>query len=136
VFFKIFRRVVIRDRTGSGATPKGLFIPRFIPTMPIAKNIQLSKVMLLIFMGFKGFQTKYWCVNEETGECQGIYEWDTVADAARYSKSIATKNMTKRSKPGSVSFDVLENLSENRQWQIVDTDVDEKIHFKARCKLA
>ena len=134
--FTIFRRVLIRNRKGGDVKPRALFIIRFTPTMAIGKNIQLSKVMLLIFMGFKGFRSKYWCINEETGECQGIYEWDTIADAKRYAKSMAVDNMNRRSKPGSVSFDILENTPENRQWQILDTVPEEKDRFKARYKLA
>ena len=88
--------------------------------------------MLLIFMGFKGFRSKYWCVNEETGMCQGVYEWDRMEDAKRYSKSIAVKNMTKRSVAGSVSFKVLPNSAANRNWRIVDAGEEEKLQFKAR----
>jgi hypothetical protein len=133
--FTIFRRVRIRNLGGAPPSPKGLFIVRFTPTMPVAKNIQLSRIMLLVFMGFKGFRSKYWCVNETTGECQGIYEWDTVADATRYSKSIAVRNMTRRSRPGSISFEVLDNTAENRRWRISDPAPEARALFKAKYHL-
>ena len=81
--FKIFRRVIIKRFNGKSQTPEALFIVRFSPKMEIRKNIGLSKIMLLIFMGFKGFRAKYWCVNEETGMCQDVYEWDKLEDAQR-----------------------------------------------------
>ena len=98
--------------------------------MDIKKNIKLSKIMLLIFMGFKGFRSKFWCINTESGKAQGIYEWDKGADVERYSKSIAVKNMTKRSVPGSISFKVLENVDANRTWKLIDIEQEEKIRFK------
>jgi hypothetical protein len=104
--------------------------------MDIKKNIRLSKIMLLIFMGFKGFRSKYWCVNEESGECQGVYEWDKLEDAERYSKSIAVRNMTKRSLPGSVSFKVLKNSASSRDWRIEDKIEEEKFQFRVKYNLA
>ncbi|MFH2011526.1 MAG: hypothetical protein ABIJ37_02290 [Pseudomonadota bacterium] len=133
--FVIFRRVIIKRLIRKDQKPEGLFIVRFTPKMDIKKNIRLSRIMLLVFMGFKGFRSKYWCVNEETGMCQGVYEWDKMADVERYSKSIAVKIMTKRSVPGSVSCKVLENTYKNQSWRIIDTKEDEKDKFKIRYNL-
>jgi hypothetical protein len=47
---------------------------------------------MTIFMGFTGFRSKYWAVDYETGLCQGIYEWQTVADAKAYSESVAMRS--------------------------------------------
>lgn len=128
--FKIFRRVVIKRFFRNQEKPEGLFVVRFTPKMDLVKNIKLSRIMLLIFMGFKGFRSKFWCLDEETGMCQGVYEWDSLTDAQRYARSIAVKNMIKRSEPDSVSFAVLENSEVNRTWRIVDADAAEKIRFK------
>lgn len=133
--FKIFRRVIIKKFIINGKQPKCLFIVRFTPTMDIKKNIKLSKILMLIFMGFKGFRSKYWCVNEDTGMCQGIYEWDKPEDAEHYSKSIAVRNMTKRSKPGTVTYEVLDNTESNRSWRIIDEVREQKIQFKLRYNL-
>jgi hypothetical protein len=134
--FTIFRRVKIKKYFGRTENPQGLFIVQFTPKMDIKKNIRLSKIMLLIFMGFKGFRSKYWCVNEESGECQGVYEWDKLEDAERYSKSIAVRNMTKRSLPGSVSFKVLKNSASSRDWRIEDKIEEEKFQFRVKYNLA
>jgi hypothetical protein len=133
--FTIFRRVKIEKYFGNDAEPKGLFIAQFTPRMDIKKNIRLSKILMLVFMGFKGFRSKYWCIDEETGMCQGLYEWDKLEDAERYSKSIGVRNMTKRSVPGCISFEVLPNTPGNRNWQTVDTGEEEKRQFKVKYDL-
>jgi hypothetical protein len=45
----------------------------------------------------------------ENGDSAGYYEWDTIEDAGDYGHSIATRFMTNRSVPGSVSFKVIPN---------------------------
>lgn len=55
-------------------------------------------------MGFPGFRTKLWMMDEKTGDSQGIYEWDTAEDAENYAHSTALAFMTNRSLPGSVSY--------------------------------
>jgi hypothetical protein len=105
--FKIFRRVIIKynDRPH----PQAVFIVRFTPAnMSVEQNIRFSLIPMMIFMGFRGFRSKYWCVNQETGMCQGIYEWQTLDDANNYADSIAMRFMTKRSVPGSVSNKIID----------------------------
>lgn len=133
--FKIFRSVTIKKFINKDKKPNGLFIVRFTPTMDIGKNINLSKILMLVFMGFKGFRSKFWCVNEKSGMCQGVYEWDTLEDAEHYSKSIAVKNMTKRSKPGTVAYNVLDNIESNRSWEIIDSGKEQKIQFRLKYNL-
>lgn len=104
-YFEVFRRVIIKTNKAS----KAIFIIRFTPKdMTVDENIRFSKKPMRIFMGFSGFQNKYWCVNRETKECLGIYEWDSIDNAKKYSKSIAVKFMTNRSIEKSVSFKIYE----------------------------
>lgn len=117
--YTVFRRVIIKRFINKNKKPKGLFIIRFKPAhMTIEENIKYSRKPMMVFQGFKGFRSKYWTVDYKTGECQGIYEWDTYEDAERYSKSIAVKVMTNRSEKGSVSYKVLRNIEENRNFKI------------------
>lgn len=117
--YTVFRRVIIKRFINKKRKPEGLFIIRFKPAfMTIGENIKYSRKPIIIFLGFKGFRTKYWTVDYKTGECQGIYEWDTYEDAVRYSKSIAVKVMTNRSEKGSVSYKALKNTEENRKFKI------------------
>jgi hypothetical protein len=77
----------------------------------------------MIFMGFKGFRSKYWAVNHQTGICQGLYEWQTVSDAENYSKSIAIRILTKKSYPESVSFRIIDRRKEKLEVRIVETEM-------------
>lgn len=109
--FRVFRHVKIRaPQLGK---PKAVFIVRFRPTnMTVGQNIRFSLIPMMIFMGFRGFREKYWCVNDETGLCQGVYAWQTVEDAENYSKSIAMRFMAKRSDPESVGFKIISQEKE------------------------
>lgn len=109
--FRIFRHVKIRSMDAE--SPEGVFIVRFKPKgMAIRQNIWFSLLPMMILIGFNGFREKYWCVDDETGLCQGIYAWQTVEDAENYSKSIAMQFMTRRSDPKSISVRVLNQGAE------------------------
>lgn len=109
--FRIFRHV--RIRTADLEQPEGVFIVRFKPNhMTVNQNIRFSLLPMMVIMGFHGFREKYWCVNDETGLCQGVYAWQTVEDADNYSKSIAMRFMTNRSDPKSVSMRVIDQKAE------------------------
>ncbi len=104
--FRVFRHVKIQ--ASHQGRPKAVFIVRFCPrNMTVKQNIRFSLIPMMIFMGFKGFREKYWCVNDETGLCQGAYAWQTLEDAENYSKSIALRFMANRSDPESVNFRII-----------------------------
>lgn len=112
--FRVFRHVKIRaPQLGK---PKAVFIVRFRPrNMTVRENIRFSLLPMMIFMGFRGFREKYWCVNDETGLCQGVYAWQTMEDAENYSKSIAMRFMANRSDPESVHFRIISQERE-KHW--------------------
>ncbi len=112
--FKIFRHVIIKPRKKETAHPEALFKVRFIvENMSLNQNIRFSRIPIPFFVGLPGFRSKLWSYNEETGYFQGIYEWDTIKHAKKYSTSFAMKFMTRRSKPSSVSSSILLNKPEN-----------------------
>ncbi len=116
--FTIFRRVEVK--TNKKEIPGAIFLVRFKPIdMTAEENIKFSKKTMMIFMGFRGFRSKYWAVNYETGLCQGLYEWNTVKDAENYSKSIAMKFMANRSDPASVSFKIIDKSKEIIKYKII-----------------
>lgn len=81
---------------------KALFIVKFqLKNMGGNRNITFSKIPMRALFHFKGFRSKYWLLDDKTNTCMG---WATIADAERYSKSIAMKFMKKRSVEGSISF--------------------------------
>jgi len=111
--FRVFRRVFLRSPHDA---PQAVFVVRFTPArMTVRQNIAFSLLPMMIFMGFRGFRSKYWCVDDRSGMCQGVYEWQTVEDARRYESSIAMRFMTERSIPGSVSSRVIDQ-SRDRYW--------------------
>jgi hypothetical protein len=112
--FRVFRHVKIRYK--QSVKPEAVFVVRFRPkNMTVKGNIRFSVIPMMVFMGFHGFCEKYWCVNDETGLCQGVYAWQTIEDAENYSKSIAMRFMTKRSDPKSVSFKIVDQRHE-KYW--------------------
>jgi hypothetical protein len=109
--FRVFRHVKIRAQQLE--RPNAVFIVRFRPrNMTVRQNIRFSLLPMMIFMGFRGFREKYWCVNDETGLCQGIYAWQSMEDAENYSKSIAMRFMANRSDPNSVNFKIISQEQE------------------------
>ncbi len=103
--FSVFRHA----RVKAPGRPAAVFIVRFTPAqMSVRQNIRFSLLPMVPLLGMPGFREKYWCVNRHTGECQGIYAWQTAADAHAYAGSVALRFMTSRSLPGSVSHQVLD----------------------------
>lgn len=105
--FRVFRRV--EPRTPRAVPAGAAFVVRFRPAgMDVAANIRFSRLPMVLMLGFPGFRSKYWTVDDDTGLCQGIYEWDSLADAERYAGSVAMRFMAGRSEPGSVSYRVID----------------------------
>jgi hypothetical protein len=118
--FTVFRHVVIKSPSRRAATPEdsetpeaakspeAFFVATFKPkNMTIAANKRFSLLPMMVFMGFTGFRSKMWMVDETTGLCRGVYEWQTRGDAEAYSRSIAVRFMTRRSEPGTVRFEIV-----------------------------
>jgi hypothetical protein len=110
--FSVFRHA----RVKAPGQPTAVFIVRFTPAhMSVRQNIRFSLLPMVPLLGMHGFREKYWCVNRQTGECQGIYAWQTAADAQAYADSVALRFITSRSLPGSVSRRVLDQ-SPDGNW--------------------
>lgn len=110
--FSVFRHA----RVKAPGQPTTVFIVRFTPAhMSVRQNIRFSLLPMIPLLGMYGFREKFWCVNRQTGECQGIYAWQTAADAHAYAGSVALRFMTSRSLSGSVSHQVLDQ-SPHEYW--------------------
>lgn len=104
----IFREVVIDPRSGQPQLPGAIFRPRFhVDGMSPRANILFSWIPVWAILGLPGFRSKLWLLNRESSDFSGYYEWDSVEDAQNYAHSFAANFMTRRSVPGSVSFQVL-----------------------------
>jgi hypothetical protein len=107
--FSVFRHA----RVKAHGPPTAVFIVRFTPAhMSVRQNIRFSLLPMVPLLGMPGFREKHWCVNRQTGGCQGIYAWQTAADAHAYAGSVALRFMTSRSLPGSVSHQILDQSPE------------------------
>lgn len=106
--FTIFRQVIV-GRPGHEAEPRAVFRVRFhVANMSPAQNKLFSLIPIPFITGLPGFRSKLWMLDDETGDFQGLYEWDTVQDAERYAHSFALRFMVRRSTPGSISYEVTE----------------------------
>jgi hypothetical protein len=107
--FMVLRRLQVegRDDTTDGYA---VFKVRFkFRSLKLDTNKSLSMIPAPFLMGMKGFREKYWTFNEETDYFQGIYQWKSKEIAEKYPESFIYKLMTKRSAPGTLSYEVLPN---------------------------
>jgi hypothetical protein len=103
----IFREVHLDPGPHRPARAGAVFRPRFhVRGMSRRANILFSLLPIPFFTGLPGFRSKLWLYQPESGDFQGIYEWDTPADAEAYAQSFAMRFMTRRSVPGSVSYQI------------------------------
>ncbi|MFC1770164.1 YdhR family protein [Nitrospirota bacterium] len=77
--------------------------------MPASINKRLSMIPTPFLIGRSGFREKIWTMQENTGEFQGIYQWDSLESAQKYPDSLIFKVMTKRAMPDTVSIEILPN---------------------------
>lgn len=110
--FKIFRHVVVGKKKKLKEEKGAIFIIRFkLAEMSVDENEKYSRRPIPMFIGLPGFRAKFWMNNSETGYNQGIYQWKTEQDAINYSNSFAVDFMSKRSVPGSISFEIIPNTN-------------------------
>ncbi len=101
--FRVFRYVRLSPPTGRATEPGAVFIPHFhVANMSKRANIRFSLIPMWFIMGLPGFRSKYWMVNDHTGDFAGYYEWESEADARAYADSFAMRFMARRSLPESV----------------------------------
>lgn len=61
--------------------------------------------------GFPGFREKVWLVDEQAGDWQGVYEWESENRARKYAKSYVLGMMVRRAVKDSVSVAVIPKTS-------------------------
>lgn len=108
--FTIFRQAAMKTTPNGSAGPGAVFRIRFrFKRGSPGLNRRLSLIPTPFIVGFPGFRTKLWTINEDSGTFQGIYEWDSAQSAADYSESLAIRMMKKRAVPGSVDQEIIPN---------------------------
>jgi len=105
--FTVFRRLKV-DHGGAVPADQAVFKVRFrFKNFGTRLNKRLSVIPAPFLMGMAGFREKYWTINEDTNEFQGIYQWATVEAAEQYPDSFIYGLMTKRAAGGTVSYEII-----------------------------
>ena len=107
--FEIFRQMTLDPGKDQPEKPGAVFKVRFrFASMSPEMNKRTSLIPIPFIVAQPGFRSKTWALGRETGEFQGIYEWDTVASAEVYWTSFPMKLMKKRAVPESLSYEIEE----------------------------
>ena len=108
--FTIFREVKI-DTKSSSNKPVVFKVRFLLNGMSPKANMQFSWIPAPFIIGLPGFQAKLWMLNYKNNYFQGIYQWESYEYAEKYSKSFAYRFMAGRSVPGTVSIEIIPNMS-------------------------
>ena len=107
--FEIFRHMTLDPGRDQPEKPGAIFKVRFqFASMSPEMNIRTSLIPIPFIVAQPGFRSKMWMLGRETGEFQGVYEWDTVASAENYWTSFPMKLMKRRAVPQSLSYKIEE----------------------------
>ena len=105
--FAVFRRLNIGDKADI-ANDNAVFKVRFqFKNLGPSINKNLSMIPTPFLIGMKGFREKYWTFDENSGFFQGSYQWESKEFAEKYPNSFIFKLMTKRSVPGTLSYEIM-----------------------------
>ena len=72
-------------------------------SFPQGLNRLLSLIPVPLIGGFPGFRQKIWMVDEDTGDWQGLYEWESAEAVESYRRSFVLGVMNRRAVPSSIS---------------------------------
>ena len=101
--FVVFRKMVLDPTEAQPNKPGAVFTVRFhFARLSLKANKRLSLIPAPFIIAQPGFRCKTWMVGRDTGMFQGVYEWDSVADAEAYWSSFPMSLMKRRAVPGSV----------------------------------
>ena len=122
--FTVFRRLKVINK-GDNPNRLAVFKVRFkFKNLKPRANKRLSMIPAPFLMGMRGFREKYWTINENTDYFQGIYQWESREMAERYPGSFIFKLMTKRSAPGTLSYEIIPNTNLS---QYIEKHVDKDL---------
>ena len=106
--YEVFRKLVLDPTEAQPEEPGAVFKVKFrFARFSPATNRRLSLLPAPFIAAQPGFRSKTWMLGCKTGSFQGLYEWDSVADAESYATSFPLRVMKKRAIPESVSYEVV-----------------------------
>jgi hypothetical protein len=107
--FEVFRYMTLDPGENQPDKPGAIFKVRFrFASMSPEMNKRTSRIPIPFIVAQPGFRSKMWALGRESGEFQGIYEWDTVASGENYWTSFPMKLMKRRAVPESLSYEIEE----------------------------
>jgi hypothetical protein len=107
--FEVFRQMTLDPGNDQPEKPGAIFKVRFqFASMSPEMNVKTSLIPIPFIVAQPGFRSKMWLLGRETGEFQGIYEWNTVASAEAYRTSFPMTLMKRRAVPDSLSYEIEE----------------------------
>ncbi|NIO11332.1 MAG: hypothetical protein GTO40_26280 [Deltaproteobacteria bacterium] len=105
--FETFRNMTLDPGKDQPEKPGAIFKVRFqFASMSPEMNIRTSLIPIPFIVAQPGFRSKMWALGRESGEFQGIYEWDTVASAENYWTSFPMNLMKSRAVPETLSYEI------------------------------
>jgi hypothetical protein len=105
--FLVFRKVVLDPAGDQLEKPGARFTVRFrFARFGVRTNRLLSRIPIPFIVAQPGFRSKTWMMGMETGDFQGLYEWDSIEDAEDYWTSFPMKLMKKRAVPQTLTHEI------------------------------
>jgi hypothetical protein len=104
--FVIFKETVLDPLPGGTRRPEAIFRVCFrVKRFSFWQRLLISFKSPL-FVALPGFRSKLWMKNDATCSYQGVYEWDTLADAQAYVDSESMKVMRWLAVPGCIDWEI------------------------------
>lgn len=98
--FIVCSKMVVDPGAEQPDQPAAQFTVRFqFAGLSAQANKRLSLVPAPFIAAQPGFRSKTWMLGRDTGLLQGVYEWDSVADAEAYWTSFPLRLMKRRAVP-------------------------------------
>lgn len=105
--FVVFRRMTLDPLPGQSEAG-ALFTVKFhFSRFSTGANKRLSLIPAPFIAAQPGFRSKTWMLGRETGMFQGVYEWQTVADAEAYWTSFPMRLMRRRAVPETLWHEII-----------------------------
>jgi hypothetical protein len=106
--FVIFKQTTLDPVSGQNARPEAVFRVQFQVRKIISwRDRFIISIKSPMFVAQPGFRSKLWMVDKKNKTYQGVYEWDTLADARAYGHSYSMKFMTQMAVPGGISHEIV-----------------------------
>ena len=108
--YKPFLRInVAHDTSKNLLIPGALFVVVFaVDKYSMNKGIKKAHKKIGFFAGLPGFQAKTYFACIDGSRFAGLYSWESVHAAERYSRSYALKNLANRSKNHDVEYKIID----------------------------